>query len=150
MHRCSFTSDFELARPVAEVFPLFSPEGEKLWVPGWDYHNVMGSTELAEDYVFLTRTHDHAASDAVWVVKRYAPASHSVTFYKIEPGEKVGLVSVHCAPLGAARTRVEVSYTYTGISPAGNRFVDTFTAQDYENFIGEWQRLLADYFAQQP
>jgi hypothetical protein len=28
------------------LFPLFSAEGEKLWVPGWDYENVMGTREL--------------------------------------------------------------------------------------------------------
>ncbi len=50
---------------MGEVFPLFSPEGEKAWVPGRDYENVMGTTELAEDYVFTTRSHDHAATTAV-------------------------------------------------------------------------------------
>ena len=44
---------FEIAAPLAELFPLFNPEGEKAWVPGWDYENVMGTTELSEDYVFL-------------------------------------------------------------------------------------------------
>ena len=51
--------------PIAELFPLFSPEGEKLWVPGWDYENIMGTTALSEDYVFLTKIHDHATRDAI-------------------------------------------------------------------------------------
>jgi hypothetical protein len=44
-HTKSFTLDF----PKSQLFPLFSPEGEKLWAPGWDYENVMGKTELCED-----------------------------------------------------------------------------------------------------
>ncbi len=36
MKSISHTKAFEMALPVAELFPLFSPEGEKYWVPGWD------------------------------------------------------------------------------------------------------------------
>ena len=55
MKSVEHTLAFELQQPVSEVFPLFSPEGEKHWVPGWGYQNVMGTTELSEDYVFLTK-----------------------------------------------------------------------------------------------
>lgn len=64
--------------PITELFPLFRPEGEKHWVPGWDYENVMEKTELSEDYVFLTKTHDHGTSDAIWIVKKYDPKSNFV------------------------------------------------------------------------
>ena len=67
------------------------PEGEKLWVPGWDYENVMETTELSEDYVFLTRSHDHAEADAIWLVKKDVPSDHLVELYRIEPEQEVGL-----------------------------------------------------------
>ncbi len=34
MKSISHTKAFEMALPIAELFPLFSPEGEKYWVPG--------------------------------------------------------------------------------------------------------------------
>ena len=77
------TKTFEMPLPIADLFPLFSPEGEKEWVPGWDYKNVMGTTQLCEDYVFLTKSHDHALAEALWIVKAYKPESHFVQFYKI-------------------------------------------------------------------
>lgn len=61
MSTVKHTASFEIAQPVDELFPLFSAEGEKLWVPGWDYENIMGSTDIQEDYVFLTKNHDHAS-----------------------------------------------------------------------------------------
>jgi hypothetical protein len=61
MSSISFTSEFELEQPVDVVFPIFTPEGERLWAPGWEYENIMGTTNLHENYVFLTKTHDHAA-----------------------------------------------------------------------------------------
>lgn len=137
---------FDLDQPVESVFPLFSPEGEKLWAPGWGYENVMGATDLHEGYVFLTRTHDHAAADAVWIVKKYEPDDYTVHYYKIEPRAKVGTVTVRCRPLAQDRTRVEVGYAYTGLSEEGNAFIEGFSEPVYREFIGEWRRLIEGYF----
>jgi len=110
------------------LFPLFSAEGERLWVPGWDYVNVMGSTDLHEDYVFLTKSHDHAGTDAIWLVKRYEPEDFFVQFYRVEPEDKVGVVSVRCTPRGKAFTEVEVTYRYTALGDKGRQFIEGFTA----------------------
>jgi hypothetical protein len=115
-------------------------------VPEWDYENVMGTTELAEDYVFLTKTHDHRATDAIWIVKRYDSKSHFVQFYKIEPDDKVGVITVKCTELEAARTRVQVTYKYMALSARGELFVSEFSEGAYEEFIGEWKSLLTNYF----
>jgi len=89
------SKDFQLGQAANIVFPLFSAEGEKLWVPGWDYENIMGTTELHEDYIFLTKNHDHAAADAIWLVKRYEPDNYLVEFYKVEPEEKLVLSQLY-------------------------------------------------------
>ena len=70
------TKAFELSQSIDDLFPLFSPEGERYWVPDWDYENVMGTTELTEDYVFLTELHDHSSTKAIWIVKRYEPENY--------------------------------------------------------------------------
>ena len=142
----SHTASFDLDQPVERLFPLFSPEGETLWVPGWTYVNIMGSTDLHEDDVFLTTSHDHAAATAIWIVKQYDPVQYTVQFYKVEPEEKVGRVKVRCEPLGVGSTRVIVTYTYTGLSETGNRFIDGFTEAAYQAFIAEWRTLLVHHF----
>lgn len=146
MTTISHTTTFELAVSIDKLFPLFSPEGEKLWVPGWDYKNVMGTTELSEDYVFLTRSHDHAETDAVWVVKKYVPLDRLVEFYRIEPEQKVGLIRVSCSPVSAQQTAVEVTYRYTALSDEGERFIANFDEKAYGDFIAEWKTLLSRYF----
>jgi len=142
----SHTAEFEINLTVQVVFPLFTPEGEKLWAPGWDYENIMGTRKLDEDYIFLTRTHDHAANEAIWIVKSYEPETHRVQYYKIEPGEKVGTIEVACDPLSSGSTNVQVTYRYLGLSETGNQFVERFTKKDYEAFIGEWKKLIESYF----
>jgi hypothetical protein len=146
----SYTAGFEMNRKAETLFPLFSPEGERLWVPGWEYENIMGTTTLHEDYVFLTKSHDHAAGSAVWIVKEFDPEAYRVQYYKIEPGEKVGIVTVACTPLDDSSTRVDVTYTYTGLSESGNRFIANFTKADFEDFIKEWKELLEAYFKKSP
>jgi len=142
----SHTKAFEMAIPIEDLFPLFSPEGEKYWVPGWDYENVMGTTELSEDYVFFTKTHDHGTTDVIWIVKKYDPKSHFVQFYKIEPKDKIGVVTVKCTKLETERTKVQVTYKYIALSVTGEKFIAEFSESAYEEFIGEWQTLLSNYF----
>jgi hypothetical protein len=146
MSTIKHTASFEINQPAKELFPLFSAEGEKLWVPGWGYENIMGVTDLHEDYVFVTRSHDHAATDAIWIVKRYEPEDYLVQFYKVEPGEKIGVIEVKCFKLSEIRTKVQVTYEYIGLSAAGNRFVSNFSEADYNAFIAEWESLLVKYF----
>ena len=142
----SHTATFVINQAAGTLFPLFSPEGERLWVPGWEYDNILGNTRLHEDYVFVTQSHDHAATGAVWIVKSYDPQNCRVQYYKIEPNEKVGIIAVRCDPLDAHSTRVEVTYTYVGLSKSGNRFIAQFSEKQYQDFIEEWKMLLEAYF----
>jgi hypothetical protein len=140
------TANFNIDQPIDVLFPLFSAEGEKLWVPGWTYENIMGSTELHEDYVFLTTNHDHAMIKAIWLVKAYKPESYFVQFYKVEPENKVGIISVQCTEISDDATGIEVSYEYIGLSKEGNKFIEDFTSLKYDAFIDEWKKLLLNYF----
>lgn len=146
MSTIKHTADFTIDQPIDALFPLFSAEGEKLWVPEWDYENIMGSNDLHEDYIFLTKNHDHASTDAIWLVKRYEPENSLVQFYKVEPEDKVGIITVQCKKLDECLTQVEVSYEYIGLSERGNAFIEGFTSTEYEAFIKEWNHLLVNYF----
>jgi len=149
MNTIKHTTEFEIAQPIEALFPLFSPEGEKWWVPGWDYVNIMGTTDLSEDYIFLTQSHDHASTQAIWLVKRYDPAAYLVQYYKVEPEDKVGIVTVRCVTQAPDRTQVQVSYEYIALADKGRHFIESFTAEAYQAFIAEWETLLRHYFASQ-
>jgi hypothetical protein len=140
------TFDFKIGQPIDMLFPLFSAEGERLWVPGWDYENIMGSSDLHEDYIFLTKNHDHASTDAIWLVKQYKPESYFVQFYKVEPEDKVGIITVQCKKMNESQTQVAVSYEYIGLSKKGDEFIESFSSAKYQAFISEWNSLLVSYF----
>jgi len=146
MRSIKHSAGFDISQPVEKVFPLFSPEGEKLWVPNWDYKNIMGTTQLSEDYVFLTASHDHASTNAIWLAKRYEPRAWLVQFYRVEPEDKVGVVTVQCSRISDRLTHVEVTYQYIALSEKGRKFIDGFTIKTYKKFIDEWKDLLLKYF----
>jgi len=146
MSTVKHTLDLKINQPIDILFPLFSAEGEKLWVPGWDYENIMGTSDLNEDYIFLTKNHDHASTDAIWLVKQYKPESYFVQFYKVEPEDKVGIITVQCTKMNESLTKVEVSYEYIGLSKKGDEFVESFSSAKYKEFIAEWNSLLVSYF----
>lgn len=147
MLRKIFRNNLEIEKPITQVFPLFTAEGEKLWAPGWDYVQIFGDTNVNEDDVFLTQTHDHAAADAIWIVKKYDSQNHFVQYYKVEPGEKIGLISVTCENIDDAKTKVIVEYCYTALSSAGKNFLLNFSEKNYSEFIAEWKILIDAYFS---
>ncbi len=149
MNSVKHASAFEIKQPIEKVFPLLSPEGEKLWVPDWDYENLMGKTDLFEDYIFLTKTHDHASTDAIWLVKRYEPETYHVQFYKVEPEDKVGIITVRCIKEGNEFTQVQVTYEYIALTSRGSKFIEGFTREEYGKYIAEWERLMKEYFTEQ-
>ena len=142
----SHTDEFLIEKDISSVFPLFSPEGEKLWAPGWDYTNIMGSKELQPDYVFLTDSHDHKSTTAIWIVVNYDSANHFVSYYKVEPDDKVGKIEVQCVGQYPGHTIVKVTYKYIGLSESGNRFIAGFTKKTYKAFIDEWRTLIEAHF----
>ncbi|MGB2963147.1 MAG: hypothetical protein WBB69_04095 [Anaerolineales bacterium] len=148
MNSLGHTETFRIDQPAETLFPLFSAEGEKLWVPGWDYENISGSDGMHEDFVFLTKSHGHASTDGdtIWLVKRYDPESFFVQFYRVEPDQKVGLITVRCDQVDKGMTDVEVTYEYTALSESGRKFLEHFSEDHYKEFINGWKTHLLHYF----
>jgi hypothetical protein len=114
--------------PPDEAIALFTPAGERLWVPGWDPTH-------AGDTVFTT---EHDGTDTIWVIvdstdrrRRYA---------RVTPGVRAGTVDVRCEPEGE-HTRVHVTYELTALGPDTD--LDDFAAH-YPQMLAHWERLIAD------
>lgn len=125
--------------PVERAFPLFSPLGERLWVPGWDPEVLAPEgAEWEEEMLFRTRD-EHG--EAVWVITRLDRAAHEVTYHRVEPGRYVARVEVRCTPLGE-RTAVRTSYRFVGLSEAGNAEIDAMTDEEYAGKMERWASLI--------
>lgn len=145
MSTAKHTKTFYFDKPVDVLFPMFSVEAEKKWIPDWDYENIMGHTNLHEDYVFLSKNSGNA-KDVIWLVKRYIPITHLIQFYKVEPEDKIGIITVQCNKIEANLTEVEISYEYISLSEKGEDFVAGFTSVKFNEFIDQLIKLLIKFF----
>jgi hypothetical protein len=124
------------AGEVDEVFPLYSPLGEKLWVPGWDPELLYPEgVEWAEGQIFRTR---EETGEAVWIVTRLDRAGHEAAYHRVEPGRYVARIEVACRAAGDGGTRTTIAYTFIGLSARGNRDIDAMSQEEYAAKMARW------------
>ena len=121
-----------------EIFPLFSPLGEQLWVPGWSPELLHPEdVAWAEGQVFRTR--EETGEEVVWIVTRLDRDAREVEYRRVVPGRYVATVAVRCEEAGENRVRADVSYAYVGLSEAGNREIEAMTPEAYDAKMARWR-----------
>jgi Polyketide cyclase / dehydrase and lipid transport len=127
---------FHLDAPLAQVFPLFTAEGERAWAPGWQPRILSGSKERGS--AFITTTHD--GSTVTWIVTDYRPAEGRVSYARLVQDSNIGIVDVVCTVPAGGGTDISVRYTLTATSESGRSFVAHFLAKPrYAMMIEEWR-----------
>ncbi len=131
--------------PPEEVFPLFTPAGEKLWVEGWNpvfFHPASGETQ--EGMVFATGHNDETT---YWSLVKLDPDAYVARYARVTPASRFGFVEVSCESTGNGHTRATVTYTYTALTASGNRFIGELTAESYGQMIDSWRQKVNSYLA---
>ena len=127
---------FAIALPVARAFPLFEPQGERLWAEGWDPVYLHPADGRAVKGMVFTTSHGH--EETIWTLVRHEPATGIVEYVRVTPGSRTGRVLVQCTALDAGRTRVHVIYAMTGLTEAGNARVRELDEPRYREYIESW------------
>jgi len=139
----TLVGEFVVPASVEDVFPLFSPEGERSWVPGWDpevLHPPRG--EWREGQVFRTR---EETGEAVWVITRLDRARSAVEYHRVEPGRYVAHVAVRCREAPDRQAHVTVAYSFVGLSESGNREIASMTQEAYDAKMSRWSEWIRRY-----
>ena len=134
------TGEFILPLPLREAFPLFTPEGERAYVPGWDpeyLHPAEPSASVGT--VFRTRAE---GEETLWIVLEYDPAAGVATYGRFTPGSRLGTVRVWCLAEGGRQTRVRVTYALTATSPHGNEALDGFDSVALAAKLDRWREAI--------
>lgn len=136
---------FQVAAPVEEAFPLFSPKGEETWVAGWKPEILYPEgAEWERGLVFRTTKGE---SETIWFVTELDRATHRVAYNRVEAGMTAVMLAVECTEAGPARTRVSVRYTFVGTSEAGNAAVRQRNRHEFDEWMEEWESSIAPLFA---
>ena len=134
---------FVISAPVGVTFELFSPLGERLWVPGWapELLHPPGA-EWEEGLIFRT---EEELGEAVWVVTALDRKQHAVEYYRVEPGRFVARVRVRCRARQPKQTDVAVTYSFVGLSEVGNRDIAAMSESAYEQKLKRWRDWIETY-----
>jgi hypothetical protein len=134
------TGDFVLPLPLAEAFPLFTPEGERAYLPGWE-PEYLHPTEpsAAAGTVFRTRAD---GEETLWLILEHDPAAGVATYGRFTPGSRLGRVRVQCVAEGVHRTRVSVSYVLTATSAHGNEALEGLDAAAFAAKLDGWREAI--------
>jgi hypothetical protein len=130
MNRVQLRGSVAVPLPPGEAFGLFTPEGERAWVPGWEPRFPAGD-DLAPGTTFLTH------EQTIWVIADRTPSS--IRYARVTPGVHSGTVEVRCEAADGG-TRAQVSYDLTALGDPAT--LDRF-ASDFDAMLAEWERLIA-------
>ena len=131
------TGSFELPISAAAAIGLFTPEGEREWVPGWDPSYPDGRPSESPGTVFAT-TADGVQT--TWVVLKIDREVARAAYARTTPGVHAGTVHVSCTDI-ASGCRVEVAYDLTLTAGAEPGFLDDYRDQDFIEVMRTWARL---------
>lgn len=136
---------FVVAGPVEQVFELFSPLGEKLWVPEWNPELLYPpGASWARGLIFRTQ---EEKGEAVWVVTALEREAHEVEYHRVESERYVAHVRVACMASADGRTQVTTTYAFVGLSPEGNADIALMTNEIYAEKMKRWERWISESLA---
>ena len=98
---------FEVALPASAAINLFTPEGERSWVPGWDPAYPAGEASETAGTVFTTQVGN---ASTIWTIIQIDRTARAATYSRVTPGHHAGTVRVWCIDAGERRCAVKVSY----------------------------------------
>jgi hypothetical protein len=141
----TFNGSLTLKLEPSEAFALFSPEGERLWVPGWqpELLHPQGS-DWAEGQVFRTR---EEFGDAVWVVSTLDRANCHVVYYRVEAKRYVARIEVK-AIAAKGSSKILVAYSFVGLSEHGNKDIEAMSQSAYNEKLRRWSLWLRTHILQ--
>lgn len=138
------THTIKLNGRVEDTFKLFTAEGEKLWVKGWEpefYYPETNRTK--EGAVFVTSM--HGDKKTIWTCVELDETKSSVKYVRTIPGNNTAIVSVKCLRGESDKTIVEVTYEITSLSEEGNTYTEDFIEEQYKNYINSWETEINKY-----
>lgn len=132
------SGEFDLECSADEAFPLFSPEGERRWVSGWDPQPMFPrSVAFSRDTVFRQGNGDE---EAIWTIVDVDPESYRAEYVRVAPASHTAHIVVHVVPIGAMRSHVTVTYAITAFGSNSSSVIEAFSESAYADRMRDWQR----------
>lgn len=135
------SAEITIALPAEDAMQLFTPEGERVWAPGWA-PAYPAPDRAPEPGVVFTTSHHH--DQTVWIM--VDRDSDRIRYAHVADGMTAGTVAVDLLASGPQSTRVQVTYDLTALTPQGCAWLDAFSDR-FSGEIAGWSTHIADAVA---
>ena len=148
--------------PPEKVFPLLCPVREADWIPGWRYNLVYSESGVAElGCIFTTQDptvesskyssnaneRDPAFPETTWICVDYDPAAFRIAYVWIKSARVATELRIQLAAADHGQTRSHIRFRYTGLSPEGNREVESYDRVWFEAKMRGWEGAINHYLS---
>jgi hypothetical protein len=133
--------EIHVPAPIELCHRFFTPAGEEIWVDGWAPQYIVpvdGRTELG--MVFTTGSGDEFT---IWGLTDFDPQTFYSRYTRVTPALRTGTVEVRCKPIDAQLTTVEITYTLTALTLAGEAALRAFEGRAFVDMVEHWQSAIA-------
>jgi hypothetical protein len=126
------------------VFPLLCPVREKDWIEGWDYKMIFSVSGLIEKGCVFSTPH-HGNEQTIWYVTEHDKENFKVEFVRVTPNEEVVHISIFLTDRGNGTTVSTITYEYTALCEAKNRWILEKLDSEFEKNMEEWENAINFY-----
>jgi len=122
-----------------KVFQLLCPVREAEWLDGWRYNMICSESGLVEEGAVFSTPYE-GEEDTVWIVTKHDSKTYEVEFARFTHNSRTCVLKIAVKSKDEKRSFVDISYTYTGITPEGNDFIDNFTEETFLEAVSFWEK----------
>ena len=129
---------------INDVFPLLCPIRERDWLDGWQCTLIHSTSGLIEQGCVFTTPH-HGKQETTWYVTLHDPKNYSVEFVRVTPDESVVKINIALQAISQDSTEATITYEYTSLSEAQNRFIETELEYEFKRSMMWWEKAINQY-----
>jgi hypothetical protein len=130
----SHKGSFEIDYPSEKALRLFTVEGERLWIPGWEPEILRGDGYHRND-IFISVG---PGGRSTYVVIEYDDKNYHALYARVTPDITAGTVEITITP-HARGSLVEVGYNFTSLSTEGNESLSKLTDEAFAQQMISWK-----------
>jgi hypothetical protein len=127
-----------------ETFPLFGAYEEREWAVGFNPQFVFPSSPHDQEGMVFTTQQE--GKKRIWVNTAFDQETGRAQYVYFIPETMVSLIDVRLTKSGNSKTKVDVTYERTALTPDANHYVTEMAAADADAGP-HWAAMINGYFA---
>ncbi len=136
---------FEVALPAVAAIDLFTPEGERAWVPGW---NPQYGTEMPSEAPGSVFTTEVDGVSTIWVIIDIDRKAAIAAYARVTPGGHAGTVRVECVDNAHGGCTTTVAYDITPLDDGAD--TEAYSDAGFATMMTDWAAAIAGFLEGQP